>query len=66
MKKTDDNLGIILMVAGLFFVIFNSIDYVVGWHKVPTMVAAIGIVFMAISVLLSSNKQISGNKQPRK
>ncbi len=49
----DGNLGILLMVIGLFLVIFNSIDFWVGWHKVPSTVAAIGIAFLAIGVWLT-------------
>ncbi|MFH0970984.1 MAG: hypothetical protein V1835_00300 [Candidatus Micrarchaeota archaeon] len=48
--------AIVVMMLGLFLLIFNSLDYLVGWHKVPNYVAAIGIVMLAIGVALTNRK----------
>ncbi|MFH1443386.1 MAG: hypothetical protein ABIG96_05110 [Candidatus Micrarchaeota archaeon] len=55
-KKGSGTGGEVALVLGLFLVIFNSIDYFVGWHKVPTEVSFLGIALLAIGVWLTKKK----------
>ena len=55
-KKGSGMYGEVALVLGLFLLIFNSIDYFVGWHRVPSEVAYLGIALLAIGVWFTRKK----------
>jgi len=46
--KTNNIVGIILIIIGMVMLVLNALDYVLGWNKISSAISAIGLMLVVI------------------
>jgi len=55
--------GIILLIIGISFLVYNAVRYLAGWTNLPKLSTAIGVVFFISGMLLTNKKMLSSKKK---
>ncbi|MDD5765137.1 MAG: hypothetical protein PHW79_02625 [Candidatus Marinimicrobia bacterium] len=46
--KTNNIVGIVLIIIGMVMLVLNALDYVLGWNKISSAISAIGLMLVLI------------------
>jgi len=56
-------IGIILLWAGVIFLIYNGVRYLAGWTDLPELSTGVGVALFVVGMLLTNKKMLSAKKK---
>ena len=59
-------IGVVLLMVGVIFLVYNAVRYLAGWTDLPKLSTAIGVSFFVFGMLLTNKKMLSAKKKKSK
>jgi len=56
-------IGVILLMVGVVFLVYNAVRYLAGWTNLPKVSSGMGLVFVVFGMLLTNKEKLSSKKR---